>query len=132
MLNKDKKIKVLVFGTFDLLHPGHRYFLKQAKQRGDYLVVVVARDENVKKIKSKLPKDSEKKRKQNLEALNYIDEVYLGHRDLRKKQKWLKKIKPDIVCLGYDQEVNFRSKCVDVEKIKSFHPNKYKSSLLSN
>ena len=132
MLNKDKKIKVLVFGTFDLLHPGHRYFLKQAKQRGDYLVVVVARDENVKKIKGKLPKDSEKKRKQNLEALNYIDEVYLGHRDLRKKQKLLKKIKPDIVCLGYDQEVNFRSKCVDVEKIKSFHPNKYKSSLLSN
>ena len=46
--------KVMVFGTFDYLHEGHKDFFRQAKQYGDELVVVVARDETVKQIKGKL------------------------------------------------------------------------------
>ena len=40
--------KVICFGTFDILHLGHVNFFKQAKSLGDELVVVIARDVNVK------------------------------------------------------------------------------------
>ena len=43
--------KVMVFGTFDGLHEGHLDFFRQAREYGDYLIVAVARDVNVKKIK---------------------------------------------------------------------------------
>lgn len=36
--------RVMVFGVFDGLHPGHRAFLRQARKKGDKLIVVVARD----------------------------------------------------------------------------------------
>ena len=42
----------MAFGTFDLLHPGHEHFLKQAKRYGD-LIVVIARDNTVLKVKGK-------------------------------------------------------------------------------
>ena len=32
--------KVMVFGTFDGVHPGHENFFEQAKQHGDYLIAV--------------------------------------------------------------------------------------------
>ena len=43
-------MRVAVFGTFDLLHKGHRFVLDQAEERGD-LFVVIARDSTVKTIK---------------------------------------------------------------------------------
>ena len=44
-------VTVMAFGTFDVLHPGHHFYLEQARKLGDNLVVVVARDANVKKLK---------------------------------------------------------------------------------
>ena len=37
-------------GTFDILHMGHIYYLKEAKKLGDELVIVVARDFTVRKL----------------------------------------------------------------------------------
>jgi len=54
--------KTLVFGTFDILHPGHEYFLKEAKRHGDQLVVVVARDLTVKQVKKLMPDNNELER----------------------------------------------------------------------
>lgn len=42
---------VMAFGTFDVFHPGHEYYLTQAKKYGDILIVVVARDKTVEKVK---------------------------------------------------------------------------------
>ncbi len=125
-----EKKKILVFGTFDLLHPGHRYFLKNAKKQGDYLVVVVARDKNVKKQKGYFPKQNEKTRLKQIKDLSYIDEAYLGEKDMRKREKIIKKVSPAIICLGYDQKANFRSKCFDVKRLAGYQPKKYKSSIL--
>ena len=47
--------KVLIAGTFDIIHPGHINLIKQAKEFGDFLVVVIARDKNVIKAKGKQP-----------------------------------------------------------------------------
>jgi len=59
-------MKVLVFGTFDILHKGHLNFFKQAREHGDYLIAVVARDRTVKEIKGKPPIESEKERLKNV------------------------------------------------------------------
>ena len=60
-----KMKKVMVFGTFDIFHDGHRDYFKQAREFGDYLIVVVARDENVLKIKGNIPRNNEKAREKN-------------------------------------------------------------------
>ena len=54
--------KVLIFGTFDGLHLGHLNFFEQAKEYGDYLIVVVARDKTVKRIKNRFPSKNEVER----------------------------------------------------------------------
>ena len=46
---------VMCAGTFDTIHPGHLYFLSEAKKYGDKLIVVVARDETSEKMKGKKP-----------------------------------------------------------------------------
>ena len=131
--------KVLVFGTFDLLHPGHVSFLKQAKKQGDFLIAVVACDHTVKKLKDFWPHFSEKQRLKNIKKLKIADKVILGKHNLRKKYDIIEKIKPDVVCLGYDQKffikdlpkvlkkLKLKTKIV---RLKPFKSHKYKSSFL--
>lgn len=94
--------KVMVFGTFDILHPGHEHMLKEAKEYGNELIVVVARDYNVKLTKGRLPKYNEKQRVQNLKKLGLANKVCLGY--IRNKYKIIKTEKPNIIALGYDQK----------------------------
>lgn len=68
--------KVLVGGCFDFIHFGHISFLKQAKALGDYLVVALESDENVRISKGDArPIHSQTQRKQMLESLSYVNEV---------------------------------------------------------
>ena len=68
--------KVLVGGCFDLLHYGHVSFLKQAKSHGDYLVVALESDENVRRMKGEgRPIHTQHQRKELLEALTVVDKV---------------------------------------------------------
>jgi cytidyltransferase-like protein len=46
-----KKKVVMTFGTFDVFHPGHRFYLAEARKLGDRLLVIVALDSTVEKIK---------------------------------------------------------------------------------
>ncbi|MAG08331.1 FAD synthase [Candidatus Woesearchaeota archaeon] len=128
--------KVLVFGTFDIIHPGHLNFFNQARKHGK-LTVIVSRDKTVKQVKGKNPLHNEKKRQEKLKSLHVAEHILLG--SLKDKYAIIKKIKPDIICLGYDQE-HFIDKLK--EKIKEFSLNtkiirlkpykekKYKSSKL--
>ena len=127
----------MVTGTFDILHKGHLYFLGEAKKHGDELYVVIARDETVKQVKGKFPENDEKTRKNRLEELEVVDNAVLGH--LGDKHKVLEDIKPDIICLGYDQKAftwdlkqSLKKKGIDckIVRIKSYKPEKYKSSKL--
>ena len=38
---------VVATGTFDILHPGHLFYLEESKKLGDELWVIVARERNV-------------------------------------------------------------------------------------
>ena len=128
---------VLVFGSFDLLHEGHKYFLNEAKGLGDKLIVVVARDSTIEDFKGHTPKFSEQERVLHIEELNIADEVRLGY----KGDKWkvIELIKPEIIALGYDQNsytkgletgMKDRGLKIRIVRLESFNPEKYKSSLL--
>lgn len=130
----------MVFGTFDIFHLGHRSFLRQAKESGDYLTVVVARDKTVKSVKKQDTKNKEQTRLENVQKSMLADEVILG--SLGDKYEVIKKYKPDVICLGYDQKFfikNLKSKLMDfglieteVIRLKSYKPEIYKSSKLKN
>ena len=69
--------RVLATGTFDILHPGHLLYLEESRALGDELVVVVARDVNVKhKPKPIIP---EEQRLIMVAALKIVDLAVLGH-----------------------------------------------------
>ena len=98
--------KVLAAGVFDLLHYGHLKYLEEAKKmggKGAELIVVVARDSTVLKRKGHLPVMGEEHRRALVGALKLVDKAILGGTDL-DTAKVIRKIKPDIVALGYDQD----------------------------
>ena len=100
--NESKTEKVIVFGTFDGLHDGHRFFLREAKKSGDKLVVAVAKDTVIKCLKGHLPTIPLPNRIMNIKSENLADKVVPGDEKLGV-WKILKKEKPDIICIGYDQ-----------------------------
>lgn len=129
----------MAFGTFDLLHPGHISFIKQAKKYGDYLIAIIARDSTVLKVKGKLPRHNEKQRLEAVKGLKLASKEVLG--SLTDKYRAIKKYRPDIICLGYDQ-TNFTDRLKDelkklklktkIVRLKPFKPHKYKTSILKN
>lgn len=90
---------VVATGTFDLLHPGHVLYLERSKALGDELVVIVARDVNVRhKPKPILP---EEQRRRMVQALKVVDRAVLGEeKDIFRT---VEQLRPDIITLGYDQ-----------------------------
>jgi FAD synthetase len=123
--------RILVFGTFDHLHPGHRYVLNQAAKRGE-LNVVVARDSTVQRIKNLTPQHNEMQRKQMIEEAYPDANVVLG--DTKNYLIPVKAIKPDLILLGYDQRLPNNITEADlgcpIERLEAFEPEKWKSSLL--
>ncbi|OGH72229.1 MAG: hypothetical protein A2921_03850 [Candidatus Magasanikbacteria bacterium RIFCSPLOWO2_01_FULL_43_20b] len=97
------KSTVMVFGTFDILHLGHIHMFEEARQYGDKLVAVVARDINVERVKGIGPFHNEQERLKFVKHINLIDEAVLG--DKTDVYKVIRKIKPDVVALGYDQRM---------------------------
>ncbi len=134
----NNKKKVMIFGTFDVFHKGHENFIKQARKYGDYIVAVVARDKTVAEIKKQDTMIKEEDRAGILRESGLLDEVVLGM--LGDKYELIKKHRPDVICLGYDQ-INFtdelREKLKEfglaetkIVRLQPYHPDKYKSSLL--
>ena len=124
--------KVICAGTFDHLHPGHIDFFKQARGMGDELIVIVARDETVMRIKGFLPTHNEARRKENVEKTGIPDAVVMGNLD-NDLFHILEDLRPDVIALGYDQrvsedEVKKRFPDCRIERLSSFQPEKYKSS----
>ena len=134
---KNIKNNVLSFWTFDKLHPGHEYYLKNAKKYSDHLVTIVATDNNVKNIKWNYPINNSKTRIENLKKLNIVDEIVLW--DEENHLKWIDIYKPSVICLWYDQ-TSFSSKLkeyidknnlnIEIIRISPYKEKIYKSSLI--
>lgn len=135
---------VVATGVFEILHPGHIKFLTEAKKLGDRLIVIVARDKYIKKVKKNVV-IPEEQRLYVIKSLRVVDEAILG--DENDIFKPIEKIKPDIIALGKNQaidekmlveELKKRNLNVKVIRIKDFYnaylnsTTKIKEKIISN
>ncbi|MEX2008238.1 MAG: adenylyltransferase/cytidyltransferase family protein [Candidatus Spechtbacterales bacterium] len=137
-----KHTRVLAFGTFDLLHEGQINYLQQAKALGDELVVLVACDQAVERVKHRPAVHSQEERLAAVAKLPFVDKAVLG-KPVARKEDYLRPIQehaPDIICLGYDQALDIsewlEGRVADmlpatrIVRAKAYHPEVYKTSLL--
>ena len=95
--------RVMAVGVFDLLHAGHLHYMEQAKSLGNYLVVVVAHDDTVRKRKHE-PVTGQDLRRRMVEGLKPVNEAVIGNPPEVPIFDILPKVNPDIIALGYEQE----------------------------
>ena len=129
----------MVFGTFDGLHKGHLDFFRQAKNfmKNSFLIVSIARDKNVLKIKGQKTKLKDKERRDLVKKCDLVDKVVLSG-----KVNYLPHIlkeKPDIIGLGYDQvayvenlkkDLKNKGLLVKIIRLKPYKERIYKNHLL--
>ena len=96
-------MKVVATGVFDIIHSGHAHFLNAAKKHGDELVVIVANDDTVRKMKGE-PILSDEMRAEMVSHLKPVDHVAIG-RPGDVLDIIVEEIKPDVIALGYDQRL---------------------------
>ena len=101
-IGRDALKVVLVGGVFDLIHPGHIHTLKAAKEEGDVLVVIVARQSTAQKIKEdRKIYHNEDLRRELVASLNFVDLVLIGREGTLYDT--VEYVKPNVIALGYDQ-----------------------------
>ncbi len=99
-----KKI-VFTNGCFDILHPGHAEYLKEAKAQGDVLVVGLNSDASVQRLKgSERPIVNEKDRAYMLDALKAVDYVVLFDEDT--PLSLVETLLPDVMTKGGDYKIS--------------------------
>lgn len=137
MFTEKKKRTVMAFGTFDYFHEGHENYLKQAKALGEHLIVIISRDRTVKQIKGRYPDYPERQRARVIRESNIADKVVLGYHG--DKHKVLRKYRPDIIALGYDQFIftqKLKKTLIDlkldatIKRLDAYFPQIYKSSII--
>ena len=94
--------KVMVFGVFDTLHYGHHYFLSEAREHGDELIVTVAQDSSVKNLKSKTPSQALSERIDAIKKTHKANNVVPGDA-VRGSWKVITTHEPTVIAIGHDQ-----------------------------
>lgn len=100
---------MLASGVFDVLHPEHIRYLEEAKKAGgprSALVVVLARDRMVRRMRGSDPMFNERSRLRVIRALKPVDEAILGPSSSNLEEgmrKTILRVNPDIIAFGYDQ-----------------------------
>lgn len=130
-MTKQKRKVVLASGAFDLLHYGHVQHLTEAKRMGGKnarLLVIVARDRTVERLKGEKPIFPEDQRRALVESLEVVNEAILGFENM-DLTRVLKRVRPSIVALGYDEEkmelqlkqlINMEKLNIQVVRIEKF------------
>lgn len=95
-------VRVMASGVFDIIHPGHIFYLQRAKELGDELFVVIANDKTAERKKRK-PIMRQEERALIVSALKPVDGVVIGQ-ETGDIFDTVKEIKPDIIALGFDQQ----------------------------
>lgn len=131
--------KVMTFGSFDVMHEGHRSLFRQAKKmcgKGCNLYVVVASDERYRLVKGKKPWFSQKQRMAHVREEKMADAVVKG--DKLNTLIPILKHKPDLIVFGYDQPLKIYElkrllgkegfTSARIVRAKPYKPKRFKSS----
>lgn len=129
-IRREKKTIVVAGGCFDILHEGHKKYLRESKAFGDYLFVLLESDEDIKRKKGlDRPINNQQERAYNLSLLPFVDFV-LNLKNMTidsNYDKLLSQIKPEVIsATNGDKGVKHKkrqvkmldSKLIFVEKIK--------------
>lgn len=124
-----KTRKVLVAGTFDLIHPGHIYLFNEAAKIGD-VYVIVATDNNRELYSGERPIIPEQQRLEVVKNIKNVKEARLGRSD-NDTLKTVEEINPDIILLGPDQKYDLNTlkeglkrkglDHIEVKRMKSYY-----------
>jgi glycerol-3-phosphate cytidylyltransferase len=100
---EQNKIQIVGFvaSSFDLLHPGHCLYLKEAKSVCDYLIAALQTDPTIDRTYKNKPIQTLEERRIQLESCKYVDEIQIYTTE-KELEQLLEKIKPDIRILGTD------------------------------
>lgn len=139
MPNKYIETRIMVFGTFDGLHRGHLNMFKQAKKlaKKSFLIVSIARDKNVFKIKKEFPSLNERKRAELVKKNKFVNKVVLGGASSHLPHILAEN--PGIIALGYDQrnyvknlkkDLKNKGLLVKIVRLRPYKAHIYKNRLL--
>ena len=96
--------RVIVNGTFDILHRGHIEMLNYAKSQGSYLLVAIDSDKSVKSLKGESrPVNNQEDRKFALDNLKCVDAVWIFE-DQQELEHICKLYRPDLMVKGSDYQ----------------------------
>ena len=136
-----KNIKTIcAFGSFDILHPGHIAYVKQAAALASRVVAVVTPDDAFLKYKGKKPLFDQSERLQIVAELRTVDDAVLGDAD----GSWniIRQLAPALILLGYDQANAKKSLLASqayrdcgspkILVARAFRKKKYQSSVLKS
>jgi D-beta-D-heptose 7-phosphate kinase/D-beta-D-heptose 1-phosphate adenosyltransferase len=95
-------MKVMVNGTFDIIHRGHLMMLQHAKSLGDHLLVAIDTDRRVQELKGPTrPINNQDDRRYMLESLKCVNTVYFF--DSKDELiEIMKQYQPDVYVKGSD------------------------------
>ena len=104
-------MKIITFGTFDLLHIGHINILERCKNfngcpENNTLIVGISSDKFSFEKKSRYPIYNEEQRKKLLESLRFVDKVFIEE-SFEKKREYILENEADIFIMGNDWENKF-------------------------
>ena len=134
--------RIMVFGTFDMIHHGHEHLFAQARALSEhpYLIVSVARDCVAAHVKGAMPRNNESARLRTITDHFLVDEAVLG--DAEGYITHITALRPDIIALGYDQSGEYvehlerdlanAGLTTRVVRLEAHRPDIYKTSTLLN
>ena len=125
----------MCFGTFDIFHPGHEYYLSEASKLASNMTIVIARDHRVFSGKWRDPVYDEHTRLHTVQEHFPLAQVVLW--DESDIFAPLRQYEPDLLVFGYDQRVpedllKEQFPDIEIQRIWGFEVDIWKSSILRN
>ncbi len=114
-LKKQARKIVTLNGSFDVLHPGHAYIIREAKKQGDILILGLNSDSSIKAYKgADRPINSERDRAELLSAFADVD--YITFFDEIHPINFIEAIRPHVHVTGTEYGEN----CIEAETVRKY------------
>ena len=104
-LKRRRQKIVFTNGCFDLVHSGHAVYLQKAREKGDFLIVGLNRDDSVRRLKGRGRPILKFRERAILLAYLIPVDLVVGFGE-ETPLRLIKKLKPDILVKGADYDIS--------------------------